>query len=146
MAEVPRGFDARKRDALARLAAPVVDGWVATAGEGGVHLVPLSLAWIDECLVVAVEGSSLTARNLRRDPKVRVGVGPTRDVVMVEARFERVAPADEVGERYAAQADWDPRDAEGYEFLVLRPTRIQAWREVDEIPGRTLMKDGVWLS
>jgi hypothetical protein len=28
---------------------------------------------------------------------------------------------------------------------VLRPERIQAWREADEIAGRTLMRDGAWL-
>lgn len=30
-------------------------------------------------------------------------------------------------------------------FLVLRPVRVQAWREADEIAGRTLMRDGRWL-
>jgi hypothetical protein len=29
---------------------------------------------------------------------------------------------------------------------VLRPLRIQAWREVDELPGRTLMRGGAWIS
>jgi hypothetical protein len=48
---------------------------------------------------------------------------------------------------YAAQSDWDPRTAGAtYVFLVLRPDRIQAWREVDEVPGRTVMRDGTWLS
>jgi hypothetical protein len=28
---------------------------------------------------------------------------------------------------------------------VLRPVRVQAWREVNEIPERTLMRDGTWL-
>jgi hypothetical protein len=32
--------------------------------------------------------------------------------------------------------------ASGYRFLVLRPVRIQAWREVNELPGRTLMRGG----
>jgi len=31
-------------------------------------------------------------------------------------------------------------------FLVLRPLRIQAWREVNELPGRTLMRAGAWLT
>jgi len=30
-------------------------------------------------------------------------------------------------------------------FLVLRPQRIQAWREVDELPGRSLMRGGEWI-
>jgi hypothetical protein len=28
---------------------------------------------------------------------------------------------------------------------VLRPIRILAWREVNEIAGRTLMRDGRWV-
>jgi len=24
--------------------------------------------------------------------------------------------------------------------------RVQAWREANEIPGRTLMRDGAWLT
>ena len=29
--------------------------------------------------------------------------------------------------------------------LVLRPERIQAWRESNELAGRLLMRDGAWL-
>jgi hypothetical protein len=56
-----------------------------------------------------------------------------------------VATDDALGTAYAAQADWDPRGAAGYVFLVLRPVRVQAWREANEIAGRTLMRDGTWL-
>jgi len=31
-------------------------------------------------------------------------------------------------------------------FLVLRPLRVQAWREVNELPGRTLMRGGAWIT
>ena len=55
--------------------------------------------------------------------------------------------AHDLAERYAAQAEWDPRVAgAGYLFLVLRPERIQAWREANEIAGRTLMRAGTWLA
>jgi hypothetical protein len=51
-----------------------------------------------------------------------------------------------VADRYAEQSDWDPRSAgPGYAYLVLRPQRIQAWREANEIAGRTLLRDGSWL-
>ena len=50
-----------------------------------------------------------------------------------------------LGSAYVEQADWDPRLSPGYLFLVLRPVRVQAWREADEIAGRSLMRDGVWL-
>ena len=63
--EAPRDPETRKADALAMLATPAVDVWVATASPTGApHLVPVSLAWVDERAVIAVEGSSMTARNL----------------------------------------------------------------------------------
>jgi hypothetical protein len=31
-------------------------------------------------------------------------------------------------------------------YLVLRPRRTQAWREENELVGRTLMRGGAWLS
>lgn len=131
------------------LSTPAVDGWVATASEAGApHLVPLSLAWVGERVVVALASSSVTARNLVRSGTARLAVGPTRDVVMIDAALERavdVGTDDLLGAAYARQADWDPRDSAGYVFLVLRPVRLQAWHEADEIAGRLLMRDGVWL-
>ena len=150
----PRSRDRRRRDALAQLGAPAADVWVATADPSGgrPYLVPLSLAWVDEQAVIALDQSSRTARNLTAGRVARLAVGPTRDVVVLDVELvDDVAVLDPaagaLAERYAAQADWDPREAgAGYRFLVLRPLRIQAWREADEIPGRTLMRDGVWLA
>lgn len=145
----PRDLPTRKADTLAMLARPEIDVWVATASASGTpHLVPLSLAWVDERVVVAVETSSLTARNLTASGTARLAVGPTRDVVMIDAELDRVVDVPDdaaLGEAYAAQADWDPRTSEGYAFVVLRPVRVQAWREANEIAGRTLMRDGAWL-
>ena len=139
----------RKSDSLRTLATPEIDVWVATAsGEGRPHLVPVSLAWLDERVVIAVNGGSRTCMDLMASGVARAAVGHTRDVTMLDVELERSVPVDddaELGERYAAQADWDPRGLAGYHFLVLRPTRVQAWRESDEIPGRTLMRDAVWL-
>lgn len=145
----PRDRGTRLADTLALLSSPAVDVWVATASaDGDPHLVPLSLAWVDDRAVVAVEGSSLTARNLTATGRARLGVGPTRDVIMIDAELERtvaVAADERLGAAYADQADWDPRSSPGHVFLVLRPVRVQAWREANEIPGRTLMRDGRWL-
>ncbi len=144
----PRDRQTRKADTLAMLATPTMDVWVASAaGEGTPHLVPLSLAWVDERVVVAVEAGSVTARNVTASGVARLAVGPTRDVVMIDAVLDRTVEVadDEIGAAYAAQADWDPRDSTGYVFLVLRPVRVQAWRESNEIAGRTLMRDGGWL-
>jgi hypothetical protein len=146
--DAPRGRATRKADALALLATPEIDVWVSTASAAGKpHLVPVSLAWVDERAVVAVDRSSVTARNLTASGEARLAVGPTRDVVMIDAVLERavdVTADDVLGAAYVAQADWDPRGATGYVFLVLRPVRVQAWREVNEMPGRTLMRDGTW--
>jgi hypothetical protein len=139
----------RKADTLAMLTTPEIDVWVATASAAGApHLVPVSLAWVDDRIVIAVPSTSVTARNLTASGEARLAVGATRDVVMIDAVLERrvdVAAGDPVGTAYVGQADWDPRGSAGYDFLVLRPMRVQAWREVNEIPGRTLMREGSWL-
>ncbi len=147
MAE-PRDRATRKADLLAALTAPAADAWVATASaEGAPHLVPLSFVWTGERAVIALEGRSVTARNIGASGAARLAVGPTRDVAMIDVVLERSIGVDDdgpVGEAYAAQADWDPRGLPGYVFLVLRPTRIQAWRESNELAGRVLMRDGAW--
>ena len=144
-----RDRETRKKDTLTMLATEAIDVWVATAAAAGApYLVPLSLAWVDERVVIAVEGSSVTARNLTTSGEARLAVGPTRDVVLIDAVLDKavdVAADDALGAAYVAQADWDPRGDNGYVFLVLRPVRIQAWREANEMTGRTLMRDGTWL-
>jgi hypothetical protein len=123
---------------------------VSDTGASRPYLVPVSLAWIDERIVVAVEADSRTARNIDAHPVTRLGVGPTRDVVIIDAVLEAAISLDDIppaiAAGYAAQADWDPRTAGGrYVYLVLRPDRIQAWREANELTGRTLMRGGVWV-
>lgn len=145
----PRDRASRKADTLSMLAAQAIDAWVATASATGApHLVPVSLAWVQEQVIIAVEASSVTARNLTASGEARLAIGPTRDVVMIDVRLEKavdVAADEELGTLYVAQADWDPRRSAGYVFLVLCPVRIQAWREANEIPDRTLMRHGRWL-
>ncbi len=108
----PRDLETRRTDTLALLATPAIDVWVATASATGTpYLVPVSLAWVDERAVIAVAGSSVTARNLTASGSARLAVGPTRDVVMIDAVLERsvdVADDEELGAAYVAQADWDP--------------------------------------
>ncbi|HZC70534.1 MAG TPA: hypothetical protein VE442_07570 [Jatrophihabitans sp.] len=152
----PRSAAHRKADTLAKLAAKAADIWVASAsvtdaGAAQAYLVPLSLAWVDERIVLALEDTSQTARNVSAAGKARLALGPTRDVVMIDAELEHSHPVGQVpariAEAYAAQSDWDPREAgAGYLFLVFRPLRIQAWREVNELRDRTLMRGGAWLA
>ena len=144
----PRDPATRKADALRQLTAPAADAWVATASTAGEpYLVPLSLAWVDDRAVIALDANSVTARNLSSGRRARLAVGPTRDLVLLDAELERSVGVDDdadLGAAYAAQADWDPRGLGGYVFLVLRPTKIQTWRESNELAGRVVLRDGAW--
>ncbi len=43
--------------------------------------------------------------------------------------------------------DVDPRALQTpYRWFRISPRRLQAWREVDELPERQLMRDGQWLA
>ena len=143
--DAPRSTAQRITDTRAKLAETGADVWVSTcSSEGDPYLVPLSLAWLDDRVVIAAEFTSRTVRNLEANRRARLGVGPTRDVVVLDVEVERIEVAGESSllERYAAQADWTP--PADYAVLILRPIRIQAWREANEISGRTLMRDGTW--
>ena len=143
----PRTRERRKADTLAKLSAPAADVWVATAAaDASAYLVPLSLAWLDERVVLATDADSVTARNIISQGHARLGLGPTRDVVLIDAELEQVYSPDEVpsglARGYATQADWDPRLGPG----IGAGARIQAWREANELPGRTLMRGGAWIT
>ncbi|MGP3632212.1 pyridoxamine 5'-phosphate oxidase family protein [Streptomyces sp. 24-1644] len=146
----PRGLEERLRDTRARLESDV-DLWVATSGtRGGVHLIPLSFLWDGTAFLVSTPRTSVTSRNLLADGRVRLSLGPTRDVVVVDATAEPVDLADlapRTGEAFASKTGFDPResDEQDYQFFLIRPRRIQAWREANELRGRHLMRDGRWL-
>ncbi|MFI6006250.1 pyridoxamine 5'-phosphate oxidase family protein [Streptomyces sp. NPDC051366] len=144
----PRGLEERLRDTRARLETDV-DLWVATPGSPGVHLIPLSYLWDGTAFLISTPRSSVTGRNLLADGRVRLGLGPTRDVVLVDGTAEPVdlaGLAPKTGDAFAAKTGFDPRELdEPYQYFLIRPQRIQAWREADELPGRTLMRDGRWL-
>ena len=149
----PRLSDQRRRDSLGILSAPGADAWVATASpEGEAYLVPLSIGWTGELIVLVTERRSPTARNLAASSRSRVALGGTRDVVMIDAEVVAVASLPDataaVLETFATQSGWDPRhdsNAADYQVFSLRPARLQAWREANEIAGRTLMRDGAWV-
>ena len=146
----PRTTAQRKQDTLARLGTDI-DCWVATADrEGNAYLVPLSYSWNGTALILATPESSPTGRNLAASGRVRVAVGPTRDVVLVYGRvkaFSQSSVPSSVAEGFAAKHKWDPRkETKPYGFYVVTPERIQAWREENELKGRDLMLDGEWLA
>jgi len=144
----PRSRAQRRRDTEHRLAHDV-DVWVASASaDGAPYLVPLSFDWDGEALLVATPADSPTGRNLAGGRTARVAVGHTRDVSMIDGEVEVLEmdalPTDQ-GDRFAARAGFDPRAlTTPYRWFRISPRRIQAWREVDEIPDRELMRDGRW--
>jgi hypothetical protein len=150
MTPPPRSRAQRRADTERRLERDV-DLWVATAAADGVpHLVPLSFDWADGVIVVSTPRASPTGRNLAAGGGVRLGLGPTRDVTMIDGTAE-VLPIDALpsdrAERFVARTGFDPRreDVE-YCWFLIRPLRIQAWREANELTGRDLMRDGRWLT
>jgi hypothetical protein len=145
----PRSRAQRRHDTERRLVGDA-DVWVASAGpEGAPYLVPLSFGWDGETLLVATPEDSPTGVNLIATRAVRVGLGSTRDVTVIDGDVE-VLPMDalprELGDRFADRTGFDPRGlAARYRWFRITPRRIQAWREADELSGRTLMRDGHWL-
>ena len=134
---------------LAKLRADV-DLWVASADErGGAYLVPLSFYWDDSALTIATPAASPTGRNLVRAGWARVALGTTRDVVIVEGTVAATAAADVdtgLGDAHARATGFDPRTlADPYVYLQITPQEIQAWREVNELPERQLMRRGEWI-
>ena len=92
---------------------------------------------------------SRTVRNLAATGTVRLALGPTRDVSLVDGVVEVLdidaLPADRA-DAFARRAGFDPRpETTPYCWLAVSPRRIQAWREADELAGRELMRDGRWL-
>jgi hypothetical protein len=148
MRPAPRSAEQRKADTLAKLQQEV-DVWVASAdASGNAYLTPLSFYWDGSTITIATPHDTRTGRNLLRAGWARVGLGHTRDVVIVEGPIaERATGADPAAEDAHAQATgFDPREEpEEYAYLVLEPRTILAWREANELSGRRLMRDGEWL-
>ncbi len=149
MAEPPRNPQQRRQDALHRLERDV-DAWVASAdaASGTPYLVPLSFLWDGSTLLIATPSSSPTSRNLQATGKVRLGIGPTRDLVLIEGTVGDILAAaevpEEVGDAFAAKTGFDPRELTGYRYFRIHPQRLQAWREANELNGRELMHGGQW--
>src|SRR3712207_3203480 len=109
----PRSPAQRRRDTEFRLTHDK-DVWVASASaDGAPYLVPLSFDWDGEAMLMATPTDSPTGRNLAASRTVRLGLGHTRDVSIIEGEVVEVLEIDalpqERGERFAARTGFDPR-------------------------------------
>lgn len=88
------------------------DVWVASAlADGAPYLVSLSLDWDGEARLTATPTDSPTGRSLAATRAVRLGLGHTRDVSMMEGEVEVLeidALPQERSERFVAHSGFDP--------------------------------------
>ncbi|WP_055700050.1 pyridoxamine 5'-phosphate oxidase family protein [Streptomyces silaceus] len=139
----------RRRDTLGRLAAER-DVWVSTAHpDHGPHQVPLWFVWHQEALWMCTTASSATVRNVREEPRVRLSLPDTFDVVLLQGEAE-CFPAEDVptaaADTFTAKFGWDPREEERpYVYVRVAPRTVRAWRGERELRGRVVMRDGAWL-
>jgi hypothetical protein len=141
-----RPLATRKADALERLTTDV-DAWVSTASPDGVpYLVPLSFIWTGATLILSTASRNPTSLNLQANGHVHLAIGGTRDVVLVTGKAEKFTPTQEQGDTFAEKTGFDPRALKAtYPYFEVTPTRIQSWREANELAARDLMLDGTWL-
>ena len=111
-----------------------------------------SKEWDGTTLLVATPSSSPTSCNLQATGKVGLGIGPTRDLVLIEG----TAPAltaidfpDQVGDAFAAKTGFDPRQLSDYLYSASNPAApsmagSQRTRGPRPHAGRTLARP--WLS
>ena len=141
----------RQQDTRIRLANDI-DAWIATAdpASGNPTLIPLSYLWDGESLLICTAADSATSRNLIATGKVKVGVGTTRDVVLIDGTIEPITAenlSDETAVAFANHTEWDPREeADAYTWFRIYPKKINAWRESNELTNRTIMSNAQWHS
>ena len=146
MPDLPRSRAQRISDTLDHLERDV-DAWFATTDGERPWLVPLCFCWYAGRIVAATESRSRTVRNVTDRPDVRVSLGGTRDVVMVQGRAELTTPGELEPAELALLTAKLESDPAGWADAVLRvvPDRVQAWREENELADRLIMRDGRWL-
>jgi Pyridoxamine 5'-phosphate oxidase len=146
-----RSVEARKADVLAALAKQR-DLWLATADRTGrPHLIAVSAWWNGSQVIMATVITTRSARNLASTGVARLAIGSPEDVIVIDAEVAGgstpVTADRSTSEGFAAAVGWDPREVDGdWVYFTLLPSRIQAYRGYDELPGRDVMRDGRWLA
>ncbi|GGN80410.1 hypothetical protein GCM10011579_065900 [Streptomyces albiflavescens] len=144
-----RQMTERRRDTLDRLVTER-DVWVSTAHpDHGPHQVPLWFAWDGRAVWMCTSATSVTARNVRKEPRVRLALPDSFDVVLLQGEAASFPDQDvprDAADAFADKFGWDPRTEDG-PFLYVRvvPKIVRAWRGEAELRGRVIMRDGTWL-
>ncbi|MFD9903357.1 pyridoxamine 5'-phosphate oxidase family protein [Streptomyces sp. NPDC059063] len=144
-----RDTQARRRDTLERLGTER-DIWLSTAHpDHGPHQVPLWFLWDGRAVWMCTAATSATARNVRAEPRVRLALADTSDVVLIQGEAEhfpaRAVPRS-AADAFADKFGWDPRTEDNpYLYLRVSPTVVRSWRGEPELRGRVIMRDGAWL-
>ncbi|WP_037627668.1 pyridoxamine 5'-phosphate oxidase family protein [Streptomyces aureus] len=139
----------RRSETLQRLATER-DVWVSTAHpDHGPHQVPLWFVWDGRAMWMCTGAASATVRNLRTEPRVRLSLPDTFDVVLLEGEAE-CFPDEEVpneaAEAFTGKFGWDPRTEDGpFVYVRVTPSTVRAWRGEPELRGRVIMRDGTWV-
>ncbi|MBW8698163.1 hypothetical protein MBT84_01120 [Streptomyces sp. MBT84] len=93
--------------------------------------------------------TSVTARNVRKEPRVRLSLPDTFDVVLLQGEAECFSDEEVPGgaaEAFADKFGWDPRVEESsFLYVCVVPRTVRAWRGEPELRGRVIMRDGMWL-
>lgn len=123
--------------------------WVSTAhADHGPHQVPLWFSWDGRAVWMCTGATSATARNVRADPRVRLALPHTFDVVTLEGEaqvYDTATVPRDAAAAFAQKFGWDPRtEATPYQYLCVTPRTVRAWRGERELSGRVVMRDGVW--
>lgn len=145
----PRDRAQRIKDVRGRLEREM-DLWVASAGPDGLpYLVPLSFLWDGRDVWLVTRLTNPTGRNLAANPRTRLALGDTRDVVLLDGEVTMYTH-DEVpagaADGFHAKTGWNARrSGPAYRWFRVRPTDLQAWHEEPELAGRQLMTGGEWV-
>lgn len=139
----------RRQDTLERLRSER-DIWVSTSHpDHGPHQVPLWFLWDGRAVWMCTGADSATARNVREEPRVRLALPDTVDVVLLQGEAECHSTRDvpeEAADAFADKFGWDPRKEQTPRlYLRVAPRTVRAWRGVPELRGRVVMRDGAWL-
>jgi hypothetical protein len=98
---------------------------------------------------MCTSATAVTVRNVREEPRVRLALPDTFDVVLLEGEAECFPDQDvpeDAANAFAGKFGWDPRAEDGpFVYVRVEPKTVRAWRGEPELRGRVIMRDGVWL-